>query len=95
MERNVENFAVREVEERALSELSGQTADSVRVLEPARAPIEGDSLKKPVAALAFLFAGFTALVAGLLRAMTRRGFPTARSIERTTGLKVVGSLRAA
>ena len=95
MERNVENFSVREVEERALSEISGQTADSVRVLEPARVPIKGKSLRMPVAALALLFAGFTALMAGLLRAFTRRGFATARSVERTTGLKVVGSLKAA
>jgi uncharacterized protein involved in exopolysaccharide biosynthesis len=95
MERNVENFSVREVEERALSELSGQTADSVRVLEPARVPIKGKSLRMPVAALGFLFAGFTALLAGLLWALTRRGFVTARSVERTTGLRVVGSLGAA
>tara|TARA_B100000949_G_C14270753_1_gene447208 strand:+ start:620 stop:2131 length:1512 start_codon:yes stop_codon:yes gene_type:complete len=95
MERNVENFSVREVEERALSELSDETADSVRVLEPARVPIEGKSLRLPVAALAFLFAGFTALIAGLLRALTRPGFPTAASVERTTGLKVVGTLKAA
>ena len=93
MERNVENFSVREVEERALSEISGQTADSVRVLEPARVPVKGKSLKMVVAALGFLFAGFTALMAGLLWALTRRGFATARSVERTTGLKVVGSLK--
>ncbi len=94
MERNVENFSVREVEERALSEIAGQTADSVRVLEPARVPVKGKSLKMVVAALGFLFAGFTALMAGLLWALTRRGFATARSVERTTGLKVVGSLKA-
>ncbi|MCH2458110.1 MAG: hypothetical protein MK186_08665, partial [Henriciella sp.] len=94
MERNVENFSVREVEERALSEISGQTADSVRVLEPASVPVKGKSLKMVVAALSILFAGFTALMAGLLWALTRPGFATARSVERTTGLKVVGSLKA-
>lgn len=95
MERNVENFSVREMEERALSEISGQTADSVRVLEPALVPLKGKSLRMPVAALGFLFAGFTALMAGLGRALTREGFATARSVERTTGLRVVGSLKAA
>ena len=95
MERNVENFSVREMEERALSEISGQTADSVRVLEPALVPLKGKSLKMPVAVLALLFAGFTALLAGLGRALTREGFATARSVERTTGLRVVGSLKAA
>ena len=92
LEANVQNFAAREIEERALAEISNQSADSVRVLEPARVPIKGKSLKLPVAALAFLFAGFTALMFGLLRALTRSGFPTARSLERTIGLPVVGSV---
>lgn len=95
MEANVQNFSVREIEENALAEISDQNADSVRVLEPARVPIKGSSLKMPVAALAFLFAGFTALMAGLLRALTRQGFPTARSVERTTGLPVLGSVGTA
>ncbi|WP_300380964.1 Wzz/FepE/Etk N-terminal domain-containing protein [Henriciella sp.] len=95
MEANVENFSVRELEERALSEISDTSAESVRVLEPARTPIEGSSLKLPIAALAFLFAGFTAFMAGLLRALTRQGFPTARSVERTVGVPVVGSLKKA
>ncbi|WP_084398865.1 GumC family protein [Henriciella aquimarina] len=95
MEANVENFSVRETEERALSEISDTAAESVRVLEPARPPIEGSSLKLPVAALAFLFAAFTAFLAGLLRALTREGFPTARSVERTTGLPVIGSIGTA
>ncbi len=95
METNVQNFSVREIEETALSEISDETADSVRVLEPARVPVEGSSLKLPVAALAFLFGGFTALMAGLLRALTRQGFSTARSVERTTGLPVIGSVGTA
>ncbi len=95
MERNVENFSVREMEERALTEITGETAESVRVIEPASVPLKGKSLRMPVAALAFLFAGFTALMAGLARALTREGFATARSVERTTGLRVVGSLKAA
>mgnify|MGYP003650992141 FL=1 len=92
MEANVRNFATREVEENALAEISGENADSVRVLEPARVPLRGSSLKMPVAALAFLFAGFTALMAGLLYALTRQGFATARSLERTTGLPVIGMI---
>ncbi|WP_300395304.1 Wzz/FepE/Etk N-terminal domain-containing protein [Henriciella sp.] len=95
MEANVQNFSAREIEERALAEISNQSADSVRVLEPARVPIKGSSLKLPVAALAFLLAGFTALMAGLLRALTRNGFTTSRSLERTIGLPVVGSVRTA
>lgn len=92
MEANVENFSVREIEENALAEISNESADSVRVLEPARVPVKGSSLKAPVAALGFLFAGFTAFMAGLLWALTRTGFPTARSVERTTGLPVLGAV---
>ena len=88
----MQNFSAREIEERALAEISNQSADSVRVLEPARVPIQGSSLKLPIAALAFLFAGFTALMAGLLRALTRDGFATARSLERTIGVPVVGAV---
>ncbi|MGB3627388.1 MAG: hypothetical protein WA989_16265 [Henriciella sp.] len=90
MEANVENFSVREIEENALAEISNESADSVRVLEPARVPVKGSSLKTPVAALALLFAAFTAFMVGLLWALTRGGFPTARSVERTTGLPVLG-----
>ena len=93
MEANVENFSVREIEERALAEISDTSADSVRVLEPARVPIEGSSLKLPVALIVFLFAAFTAFMAGLMRALTRPGFPTARSVERTVGVPVAGSLK--
>lgn len=95
METNVQNFSARELEEKALAEISDRTADSVRVLEPARVPLKGSSLKLPVLALAILFGGFTALMAGLMHALTRRGFPTARSLERTTGLPVIGAVRRA
>ena len=93
LEANIQTFSAREIEARALSEIANQSADSVRVLEPARVPLEGSSLKLPIAALAFLFAGFTALMAGLARALTRTGFATARSLERTIGVPVVGAVR--
>ena len=92
MEANVENFSVREIQENALAEIAVESADSVRVLEPARVPVKGSSLKMPIAALAFLFAGFTALMMGLLSALMRRGFPTAASVERTTGLPVIAAV---
>ena len=93
IERNLSSFAERELESQTLSELAQQEADNIRVLEEARVPVAGSSLKLPVAALAFLAAAFTALIAGLLRALTRDGFSTAGSIERTTGLPVIASVR--
>ena len=56
----------------------------------ARAPARGSSLKKPVLVLALLFAGFTALCAGLLRMFLRPGLLTPASASRTLDLPVLG-----
>ena len=53
------------------------------------APARGSSLKVPALALAFLFAGFTALCVGLVRVFTRRGFTTPGSLGRTLELPVL------
>ena len=90
---NVHNFASREIEARSLTELAQQDADNIRVLEPAMPPAKGKSMKLPVAVLSLLFAGFTALMAGLLRAFTRPGLSTAGSVERATGLPVIAAVR--
>ncbi len=93
MAQNVEGFAEREIEARASSELVQQNVDNIRLLEPASIPIRGSSLKMPVAALAFLFAAFTALMAGLMKALSSRKFSTARSVERTLGVPVMASVK--
>lgn len=93
VEENVRSLAARELQARTLTELSRQDADNIRILEPARVPTQGTSLKLPVAVLSLLFAGITALFAGMIWALTRQGFPTARSVERTTGLPVVSRVR--
>jgi uncharacterized protein involved in exopolysaccharide biosynthesis len=92
-ERSAQAFAEREVEERARGELTQRNADNIRLLEPATAPIKGSSLKVPAAVLALLFAGFTALVVGLMRALTRSGFATPGAAERTLGLPVLASIQ--
>jgi len=92
IEANLSSASTREIEARSLNDMAALGADNIKVLEEARPPVEGSSLKLPVAALALLFAGFTALMVGLLRAMTREGFSTARSVERTTGLPVIASV---
>ena len=93
VEENVRSFATRELEARTLTEIAQEDADNIRILEPARIPAQGTSLKLPVALLAFLIAAITALFAGVLWALTRQGFATARSLERTTGLPVVSTVR--
>ncbi len=92
IEANVRAIAEREQQEGTIAGITAQDVDSVKVTEPATVPIEGSSLKLPIAILALLFAGFTALIVGLLRALTRRGFSTAGSLQRSTGLPVLGSV---
>ena len=92
LESNVRIIAEREQQEGTIASITSQEAESVKVTEPATVPLRGSSLKMPVAVLAFLFAGFTGLMAGLLRALTREGFSTPRSLQRTTGLPVIGAI---
>lgn len=93
IESSLSNFAEREVASIALAEIAKQEADNIRVTEPARPPLTGSSLKVPVALIGALFALFSALMAGLLRATMRNQFSTARSIERTMGVPVIASVR--
>jgi uncharacterized protein involved in exopolysaccharide biosynthesis len=93
LEQNVRSFSEREVEARTRTEMIQQNVKNIRELERATPPVEGSSLKFPVAVLGILFAAFTALMAGLLRVMTREGFSTGRSIERTLGIPVLANVK--
>lgn len=88
IETNIRAIAEREQREGTVAGITAQEADSVKITEPATVPLEGSSLKLPVAVLALLFAGFTGLIAGLLRAFSKQGFSTTGSFQRTTGLPV-------
>jgi len=93
IQSSLSNFAEREVASIALAEIAKQETDNIRVTQPATTPLTGSSLKMPIAALGLLFAMFSALVAGLLRATMRQHFSTARSLERTTGIPVIATVR--
>ena len=71
--------------------LAQGTNDTIRVVEKAAAPTKGKSLRKPVAILAFLFAGFSALCVGLLRVFLTPGLPTPASAARTFDLPVLAT----
>jgi len=86
---NIRDFQQRESAARADSALVAAGADNVTVIERAEAPTKGTSLKAPLLALVFLFAGFTALCAGLLRVFTRRGYTTPASTGRTLEMPVL------
>ena len=92
-ERNLSSFAEREIESQTLTDIARENSDNIRFVERARTPLYGASLKMPVIALGLAFALFTALIVGLLRATTRKGFATANSVERTTGIPVIASVR--
>lgn len=92
LDSNVRILAEREQQEGTIQGIAADDANSVTIMEEARVPLRGSSLKLPVAVLALLFAGFTALMAGLLRALTREGFASPRSLQRTTGLPVIGAI---
>lgn len=88
---NVRDFAVKEEQSRAAQDIASRTNDNIRIVQRAAVPTKGKSLKRPVAVLALLFAGFTALCAGLLRGFLRPGLPTPQSASRTLGLPVLGT----
>lgn len=85
----VREFQQRETEARADSALVAAGADNVTVIARAEAPTRGKSLKLPLLAAVFLFAGFTALCVGLLRVFTQRGFVTPASTGRTLEMPVL------
>ncbi|HEY3694558.1 GumC family protein [Phenylobacterium sp.] len=91
LQTNVRDFTVREQQSRAAQEIAAYSNDSIRIVERALPPTRGKSLKKPLFVLSVLFAGFTALCAGLLRAFLRPGMPTPRSAARTLDLPVLGA----
>jgi uncharacterized protein involved in exopolysaccharide biosynthesis len=86
-------FAAREQAERASSELATRSIDNISIYEAARPPTRGSSTNREIAAAIASFGFFFALIAGLWHAWSVRTFPTAGSIERTLGLRVVASAR--
>jgi len=91
LQANVRDFSVKEEQSRAAQEIASRTNDNIRIVARATPPTKGKSLRKPAVILAFLFAGFTALSAGLLRMFMRPGLPTAQSASRTLDLPVLAA----
>lgn len=91
LQANVRDLTVKEEQSRSNQEIASKTNDNIRIVSRAIPATKGKSLKRPVVMLAFLFAGFTALCAGLLRMYLRPGLPTAQSASRTLDLPVLGA----
>lgn len=86
---NVRDFTVREAQSRAAQEIAAQTSDNIRIIARATPPARGKSLRRPVFLAALLFAGFSALCAGLARMWLRPGLPTPAVAARTLDLPVL------
>ncbi|MFN3857934.1 MAG: GumC family protein [Caulobacter sp.] len=91
LQSSVRDYTIKEQQEAAAREISAESNDNIRIVQRATPPAKGASLKKPVAALALMFALFSALCAGLLRMFLRPGLPTPASASRTLDLPVLGA----
>jgi len=90
LQNNIKTFTQRIQENDAQQALSKEGLDdTVRVVEKAAMPDKPRSLKRVILILSFLFAGFTALCAGLLRVYTRKGFASADMAARALDLPVL------
>lgn len=94
LESNARAFATREAEARSRAEIARLGSDNIKILEPARRPAKGESLKLLVALASLVLAILSALLVGLAYALTRKGFSTPGSLERTTGLPVVSAVKS-
>jgi len=89
LQANIKTFARRIQENAAQQDMTRHAEDAVRVVEKASLPDKPKSLKRVVLIIAFLFAAFTALCAGLLRVYTRKGFASADMAGKALDLPVL------
>lgn len=88
---NVRDLSTKVEADATSRALAQGSDDNIRVIEKATAPVKGKSLRKPVAILAVLFGGFTALCIGLLRVFLTPGVPTPSAAARTFDLPVLAT----
>lgn len=93
LEASAGALAMREQAERARVELASRSVDNIYVYEAARAPARDDGGKWTIGIVAAVSGLFSMLAVGLLRVWSVAGLPTAASVERTLGLKVLAATR--
>ncbi|MAI89708.1 Wzz/FepE/Etk N-terminal domain-containing protein [Ponticaulis sp.] len=93
LESQLQLLSEREGEERLIREVSRSELENVQILEPARPPSQGKSMKLIVAAAGVVFGGFTGLMFALIWLFTKTTLSTAGSASRTVGLPVLASVR--
>lgn len=88
-ERSIKALSEQEVDVRTRNAMTLRGANTIRILDPASPPVTGTSLKAPALLLGLLLAALAALAVGLMQAVSKRGFATPGSLERTLGLPVL------
>jgi len=94
LQDSAKEFAQRQQESLSAQGIADKGSDNIRIVARAAPPLQGASLKKPVAILVLLLAGFTALCIGLLRVFLQPGAMTPATAGRSLDLPVLGSARA-
>lgn len=92
LEEQVRQFSTRELAANAQARLNASSNDNIRVIERPVIPTKGKSMKKFVALGAIMFAGFCALIAGLIRALSRKSFGTNGNIGKNLGLPILATV---
>lgn len=88
---SAKSLASKAEEDQTEQAIAQKSNDNIRVVEPAVADIHGKSLRRPALILAFLFAAFTALCAGLLAMFSRPGVSSASTASRALDLPVLAT----
>jgi len=91
LQTSVRDLAQKADESQASRAIAEATNDDIRIVGRAEAPVQGTSLRKPVFALALIFAAFSALCAGMARLYLRPGLPTPATAARSLDLPVLGA----
>ena len=92
LQDSIKTFTQRIQENQAAQQMKAGD-DTVRVVEKAQMPSKPKSLKRIILIMSFLFAGFTALCAGLLRVYTRKGFANAQMAAKALDLPVLAQAK--
>ena len=86
---NLKTFTQRLQEDNAARSVAKGADESVRVVEMAHTPSKASSLRMPVMAAGLIIALATALMVGMVRVFTRRGFGNARLAAQALDLPVL------
>lgn len=92
VEAALRNLTNHELGIRRYLDAVGNTSDTIRVVEPATIDRRLLTSRLPIFLVFLLLALIAAFSAGILRAIAKQGFTTARSLEQSTGLPVVSTV---